>query len=207
MSKATPEEPPSSKQQEITPLHKVLMRSHQEVFGWNTHLVRKMREEYFRNHCQNFNNEDTPDLTDIFWCMIETTGLLGSAIYEIQEAWTGWDELQHANYVLRTLPKGLKFFWVVSPLECPKVMGLVGIHHPDALWCFNGVTYCPWCRKEGQNKGTIINHLRTVHYKLGLICKKCFCCLSITSEAIQHHSQKNCQPSAEGGPDKSSSSV
>ena len=42
--------------------------------------------------------------------MIETAGLLGSAIYEIQEEWTGWDELQHANYVLRTLPKGLKFF-------------------------------------------------------------------------------------------------
>ena len=42
--------------------------------------------------------------------MIETAGLLGSAMYEIQEAWTGKDELQHANYVLRTLPKGLKFF-------------------------------------------------------------------------------------------------
>ena len=65
--------------------------------------------------------------------MIETAGLLGSTIYKIQEAGTGWDELQHANYVLRTLPKGLKFFQVVSPSESPKVMGLVGIHHPDAL--------------------------------------------------------------------------
>ena len=181
----------------------MLIRSSQEAFSQDTHLVRKMREEYFRNHCPNLNNENTCDLLDVFWCMIETAGLLGSAIYEIQEAWTVQDELQYANYTLRTLPKSLKFFWVVSTLEFPKVMGLVGIHHPNALWHFNGVTHCPWCRKEGQNKGTIINHLRTVHYKLGLICKKCFCCLSIMSEAIQHHSQKNCQPLVEGGPDES----
>ena len=65
--------------------------------------------------------------------MIETAGLLGSSIYEIQEAWTGWDELQHANYALRMQPKGLKFFQAVSSLESPKVMGLTGIHHPNAL--------------------------------------------------------------------------
>ena len=71
------------------PLHKVLMRSHQEAFDQDTHLVRKMREEYFRNHCPNFNNKNTHDLTDVFQHMIETAGLLGSAIYEIQEVWTG----------------------------------------------------------------------------------------------------------------------
>ena len=49
--------------------------------------------------------------------MIEIAGLLGSVIYEIQEVWTGQKELQHANYVLRTLPKGLRFFSVVSPSE------------------------------------------------------------------------------------------
>ena len=65
--------------------------------------------------------------------MAETTSLLGSAICKIQEAWTGWDELQHANHMLRALLKGLKFFQVVSPLEFPKVMGLMGIHHPNAL--------------------------------------------------------------------------
>ena len=65
--------------------------------------------------------------------MIETAGLLSSTIYEIQEAWTGWDELQHPNYALRTLPKGLKFFQAVSPSESPKAMRLTGIHHPNAL--------------------------------------------------------------------------
>ena len=101
---------PSLKWQEIMPLCKVLMRSHQEAFGQDTHLVKKTWEEYFRNHCPNFDNENTHNLMDVFQCMIETASLLGSTIYKIQEAWTGWDELQHANYALRTLLKGLKFF-------------------------------------------------------------------------------------------------
>ena len=50
----------------------------------------------------------------------------------------------------------------------------MGIHDTDALCCFNGMTHCPWCGKEGQNEGTIINHLWTVHYRLGLVCKNCY---------------------------------
>ena len=137
--------------------------------------------------------------------MAKTTGLLGSAIYEIKEAWTGQDELQQANYMLRTLPKGLTFFRVVSQSKSPKVMGLMGIHNLDMLHHFNGLTDCPWCGKEGQNGGTIVNHLWTVHYKLGLICEKCFGCPSIMSEAIHCHRWKDCQPSGEGGPSESSS--
>ena len=49
-------------------------------------------------------------------------------------------------------------------------MGLKGIHDPNALWHFASYTYCLWCGKDRQNKGIIINHLRTVHYKLGLMC-------------------------------------
>ena len=79
------------------------------------------------------------------------------------QTWTGWHELEYANYALKTLPKGLKFFHPVSPLEFPKVMGLTNIHHPDALHCSNGMTHCLWCRKEGQNEGTIINHLGMTH--------------------------------------------
>ena len=187
------------------PLHKALTQSHQEAFGQDSSLVRKTREEYFRSHCPNFNYENSCDFTDVFQHMTETTDLLGSAIYEIKEVWTGWDELWQANYVLRTLLKGLKFFRAVSPSKSPKVMGLMGIHDPDALHHFNGLTHCPWCEKEGQNESTIVNHLQTVHYKLGLVCKKCFGSLSIMSEAICCHSWKNCHPSGEGGPDKSSS--
>ena len=137
--------------------------------------------------------------------MIEAAGLLASTIYKIRAVWTGWDELWQGNYALRTLPKGLKFFSTVSLSKSPKVMGLMGIHHLDMLCCFNGITHCPWCGKEGQNEGTIIKHLQRVHYKLGLMCEKCFGCPSIMSEAIHCHGQKKCQTSGEGGPYNSSS--
>ena len=81
----------------------------------------------------------------------------------------GPDELKQANCALRSLPKGLKFLHVVPPSESPKVMGLVGIHDPDTLCHFSGITHCPWCGKEGQNEGTMVNHLQTVHYRLGLV--------------------------------------
>ena len=145
-------------------------------------------------------------MTGVFQNMVESTSLLSSEVYKIRENWTGWQELQYANHALRTLPKGLKFFCPVSPTESPKVMGLTSIHHPNALHHFNGVTHCLWCGKEGQNEGTIINHLRTVYYKLGLVFMKCLGCPSVTSKAIQHHGQGTCQPSAEGGADESSSS-
>ena len=154
--KATPEGPPSSKWQEVMPLHKVLTWSHLEAFSWDSSLVRKTREEYFRRHCPNFNTENIHDLSDIFQCMAKTAELLGSAIYEIKEVWTGLDELWQANYTLRTLPKGLKFLRAVSPLESPKVMGLMGIHHPDALCHFNRVTHCPWCGKMGQMRAQLL---------------------------------------------------
>ena len=71
----------------------------------------------------------------------------------------GPGKLQQANYTLKTLSKGLKFLRAVPQLESLKVMGLMGIHDPDALCHFNGMTHCPWCKKKGQNEDTIINHL------------------------------------------------
>ena len=117
------------------------------------------REEYLKRHFPNFTIENTRDLSDVFWHMAQTAKLLGLAIYEIKEVWVGPDELQQANYALRTLPKGLRFLRAVPPSESPKVMGLMGIHDLDALYHFNGMTHCPWCGKEGQNEDTIINHL------------------------------------------------
>ena len=152
----------------------------------------------------HFNSETSCNLTDIFLNMIESASLLGSKLYEIQETWTGQHELEYANYALKTLPKVLKFFHPVFPSESPKVMGFTSIHHPNALCCFNGVTHCLWCGKEGQNEGMVISHLQMMHYKLGLVCKKCFCSPLVTSEAIWCHGQKSCQPSMEGGPDESS---
>ena len=85
--------------------------------------------------------------------------LLGTSIHEIQVSWTGPEELEQANYALQSLPKGLKFLHMVPPSESPKVMGLAGIHDLDALCHFSDITYCPWCRKESQNEGIMVNHL------------------------------------------------
>ena len=63
-------------------------------------------------------------------------------------------------------------------------MGLKGIHDPDALQCFNSYTYCPWCGKDRQNEGSIINHLRMVHYRQGLMYDQCFSCPMVTSDTL-----------------------
>ena len=197
--------PPSSKQQEVMPLYKALTPSHLEAFNQDSSLVREMREEYFKRHCPHFSTENTHYLSEVFRCMIVAAELLGFSIYKIKETWTWPDELQQANYALRTLPKGLKFLRAVSQLESLKVMGLMGIHDLDTLCHFYGVTHCPWCGKEGQNEGIIVNHLMTVHYRLGLVCKKCHSYLYTSSEAICCYGQKECQPSGEGGAHESSS--
>ena len=54
---------------------------------------------------------------------------------------------------------------MVPTTESPKVIGLMCIHNPNALQHYAGYTYCPWCGKEGQNEGTVVNHLRTTHYR------------------------------------------
>ena len=140
------------------------------------------------------------DLSEVFRHMAKTTKLLVLAIYKIKEVWKGLEELQQAYYTLRALPKVLKFLRMVPQSESPKVMGLVGIHDPDALCHFNGMTHCPWCRKEGQIEGTVINHLWMVHYRLGLVCNKCYNYPSTSSDTLHCHDQQNCQPSGEGGP-------
>ena len=184
------EEPLHSKQKEESPLHKILSRSHQEALSRDSKLMQKSREEYFWENYPCFNNETSCNMMDVFQSMVESTVLLSLQVHKIKENWTGQSKLQYANHALRTLPKGLKFFLLVPPSEFPMVMGLTSIHHPNALCHFNGVTHCLWCEKEGQNEGTFVNHLRMVYYKLGLVCKKCFGCPLVTSEAIWHHNQK-----------------
>ena len=134
--------------------------------------MKEARKEYFKKHSPNFTMDCMHDLSEVFRCMAKSAKVLGLDIYEIQEVWKGPDELQQANYALRSLLKGLKFLQVVPPSESPKFMGLVGIHDPDALCCFNGLTHCPWCGKEGQNEGTVVSHLWMVHYRFSLVCKK-----------------------------------
>ena len=152
---------------------------------------KEARKEYFKRHSYNFTTEGMHDLSEVFRHKAESAKLLGSSIYEIQEVWKGPDELWQANYTLRSLPKGLKLLHVV------------GIHDPDTLCHFSGLTHCPWCGKEGQNKGTVVNHLWTVHYRLSLVYDKCYNYPSTSSDTLCHHTQQNCPPSGEGDPDES----
>ena len=204
MFKATSEGPSSSKWQKIPPLYKVLTQSHSEAFSWDTSLVRETREEYFKRHSPNFTMEGMHDLSEVFRHMAKTVKLLGWQF--MKSGRYGRDQTNYDNYMLRALLKGLKFLRVVPLLESQKVMGLVGIHDPDALHHFSGMTHCPWCRKEGQNEGTVTNHLQMVHYRLGLVCNKCYNYPSTSSDTLCHHGWQNCQPSREGGPDELASS-
>ena len=184
--------PPHPKKWETPPWFISLKPSHADTFLRDSDMVVEARLLFFSKHSCNFNQDGNHDLSKVFKKLAEKAGLLGSGIYEIQACWTGPEELKQANYTLWSLPKGLKFLRVMPTMESPKVMGLMGIHDSDALWCFASFTYCPWCGKEGQNEGMVVNHLRTTHYKLGLVCDKCYGCPTITSDTLCHHGHHNC---------------
>ena len=197
---------PSSKQQETLPWYRALKLSCAKAFSWDLDLVKEAREAFFLKHSYNFINDGTYNLSEIFWQMTTNAELLGTLIHEIQASWMGLEELKQAYYALRALPKGLKFLCVVPPSESPKVMGLMGIHNLDTLCHFSGITHCHWCGKEGQNEGPMVNHLQTVHYRLGLVCNRCHDCPSIMSDTLcQHGWQDCCQPWGKN-PNKSASS-
>ena len=162
---ALQEGPSSSKWGKTADWSSSLKPSCVDAFSRDSGPVREAREHYFTTHLWDWAHGNMDDLSDIFRELAQGTGLLGESIHEIQLAWNGQKDLKHANYVLRSLPKGLKFLRVVYAKESPKIMGLKGIHDSDAIQHFTSYTYCPWCSKDRQNKGTIVNHLRTVHYK------------------------------------------
>ena len=83
----------------------------------------------------------------------------------------------------------IQSFWVVPPIESPKIMRLKGIHSPKALCRQVGLSFCPWCGKEGQNKSTVVNHLQTGHYHLGLICSQCLKYFTTSANTMCHHLQ------------------
>ena len=148
---AMQEGPSSSKRQEAPIWHASLKPSHAEAFNRDSDIIKEARFHFFSKHSCNWANDGNNDLSNVFKGLAESTHLLGEAIYEIQLSWTRTEELKQANYALESLPKGLRFLRVVSIMESPKVMGLMGIHDPNALQCYTGYTYCLWCGKEGQN--------------------------------------------------------
>ena len=97
-----------------------------DAFCRDSELVKEARAHYFATHPWDWAHDNTVDLSDVFRELAQGAGLLGKSIHEIEVSWTGPPHLRHANLVLWSLPKGLKFLRVVCAKESPKVMGLEG---------------------------------------------------------------------------------
>ena len=192
-SKASQEGLSSSKRRGTFSWSSSLKPSHADAFSHDFDPMKEARSHYFATHPYDWIHGSTDNLSNIFRELVEGAGLLGKSIYEIQSSWEGPDELKQANCSLRSLPKGLRFLRAVPTKESLKVMGLKGIHDPDALHQFLSYTYCPWCGKEGQNEGTMLNHLRMTHYRLGLMCNLCFGCPTVTLDTLCWHGHLGCQ--------------
>ena len=201
--KATLGGTPSSKRQEIPPWFKTLEPSHAEAFSHDSDMVREARREFFLKHSYNFTTDGTHDLSGIFRWLAASANLLGTSIHEIKASWMGPEELKQVNYALRSLPKGLKFLCMVSLQNLLRLWNWQGYMTWMPFAAFGGIPYCPWYRKVGQNKGTVVNHLQTVHYRLSLVCSRCHDCPSTTSDTLHCHSQHDCHQSGEKDPSKS----
>ena len=129
--------------------------------------------------------------------MVDSVGLLKSGIYKVWDAWTGWKDLCSANHAAKASQKNIQFFCVVTPTELPSIMGLEGIHSLEALCRQGDCSHCPWCAKEGQNEGTMVNHLCTVYYYLGLVCSLCLACFTTSADTMRKH-RAHCKDMAMG---------
>ena len=107
----------------------------------------------------DYDHKGSWDLSHTFQEMAISAGLMDSEVYEVQEVWTGQKDLQVTHHMAKGSPKGIQFFQVVSPTKLPMIMGLKGIHSPEALHQQVGLSFCLWCGKEGQNEGMVVNHL------------------------------------------------
>ena len=174
--------PPSPKKWETPPWFKLLKPGCAEAFLRDSSIVVEVRLHFFSKHSYNFNQDSNCDLSGIL--------KIGSEC-QLTRYWYLWNR-SIVDRAWRAEASKLHPAVPTPTLESPKVIGLVGIHDPDALWHFAGFTYCPWCGKEGQNEGTVVNHLRTTHYRLGLVCDKCHSCLTTTCDTLCHHGHHNC---------------
>ena len=137
------EGPLSSKRRETAGWFASLKPSCTDAFSHDSDLIKEARSHYFATHPWDWTHGNTDNLSDIFKELAEGPNLLGKSIHELQLSWEGPEELKYANYSLHSLPKGLKFLRAVPTLESSKIMGLKGIHDPDALQHFAGYIYCP----------------------------------------------------------------
>ena len=128
--------------------------------------------------------------------LAEMAGLLGTEVHPVCDHWVGRKDFCSAYHSVRGSTKDLYFFRTVIPIKTSKIMGLQGIHSCKAWKQQVGLSFCPWCGKEGENEGTIVNHLCIMHYHLGLVCERCLSYFTAMSDKMWCHAQGcPCTPS------------
>ena len=143
----TPRSCPNEGKRRKIPWWGCLKDAHQEAFRKDSNLVKWIRQTYFRAHHPEFNSEITHTLGPCFQGDSRHS-LLKTKIHQVQDPWPGKKELCAANCAAMSSAKDIFYFWVVSPTESSNIMGLKGIHSPEALKCQGGLSFCPWCGKE-----------------------------------------------------------
>ena len=134
-----------------------------------------------------FAQEGSYDVTPVFWEMAWETNLLDTEIYEVQEVWTSWWGLKATNHAAKASQRDMQFFHTVTPTESPNIMGLKGIHFPKSFIGKAGAPTASGVQKEGQNEGTVINHLWTIHYHLCLVCILCMDFFATSVDTMGQH--------------------
>ena len=117
--------------------------SHCDAFCKDSELVQWIRQTYFRTYVLTLHKEDNYELTEVFRELAEMAGLLSTEVYPVHNQWVGRKELHSAYYAVRGSAKDHHFFRMVVPLKSPKIMGLWGIHFPEALKWQVGLFFCP----------------------------------------------------------------
>ena len=180
--------------------HSSDQESQREAFSKESDIMKVARWVKQKTHWVNFEQEGLYDLSSVFYQMAILSNLLNTKVYEVQKTWGSQKDLGVTNQVAGAFPKCIHFFQVISHTESPKIMGLKGIHSSEALWQQGGLTFCPWCGKEGQNEGTVVNHLQTMQYHLGLNYACCLDHLTTNAKAMHCHAHV-CKPSTTGNND------
>ena len=173
-----------------------------EAFHRDLELVQCIRQTYFRTHALTFHKEDTYELMEVFKELADMAGLLGTEVYPVQDPWVGKRELCCTYYAVTGSAKDLPLFQDSGTPQIPQNNGSPRHTLPRGTEATGWPLILPWCRKEGQNKGTIVNHLCTRHYCLGLVCERSLSYFTTTSDKMQCHAKRYpCMPSHKGNLD------
>ena len=104
-------EPPKKQK----PLARTFRRAQWEAFSKDSKVIKVVRQTYHMTHRAMFAQEESYDLTSVFWEMAHETKLLNVKIHEVQEAWPSQWGLKAANHAAKASQRDIQFFCVVTP--------------------------------------------------------------------------------------------